>query len=95
MSDSLKTNDYKSDHAIAGAVSGFITRFCCQPLDVIKIRFQLQVEPITNHPVSKYRSVIHAFYSIPKEEGIYALWKGHVPAQLLSIVYGMSQVNPK
>lgn len=29
------------DHAIAGAASGFITRFLCQPLDVIKIRFQV------------------------------------------------------
>lgn len=91
MSDSSETDDYHGDHAIAGAVSGFITRFCCQPLDVVKIRFQLQVEPITNHPVSKYHSIIHAFYSISKEEGIRALWKGHVPAQLLSVLYGMSQ----
>nr|XP_012152695.1 PREDICTED: mitochondrial thiamine pyrophosphate carrier-like [Megachile rotundata] len=91
MSDSSKKEDHISDHFIAGASSGFITRFCCQPLDVIKIRFQLQVEPITEHPVSKYHSIIHAFYSISQEEGIRALWKGHVPAQLLSITYGMSQ----
>lgn len=108
-----------SSHAIAGAVSGFITRFICQPLDVIKIRFQvsvyslikhskvcrsfpqltillllqLQVEPISRYHVSKYGSVSQAFLLILKEEGIFALWKGHVPAQLLSIVYGMSQVQ--
>ncbi|XP_034176577.1 mitochondrial thiamine pyrophosphate carrier [Osmia lignaria lignaria] len=91
MSALLKRNDNNSDHAIAGAASGFITRFCCQPLDVIKIRFQLQVEPITDHHVSKYQSLVQAFYLITKEEGLFALWKGHVPAQLLSIVYGMSQ----
>lgn len=36
-----KTAEPNSDHAIAGAVSGFTTRFLCQPLDVIKIRFQV------------------------------------------------------
>ena len=28
-------------HAQAGAVSGLLTRLCCQPLDVLKIRFQV------------------------------------------------------
>lgn len=42
MSALLKRNDNNSDHAIAGAASGFVTRFCCQPLDVIKIRFQVK-----------------------------------------------------
>nr|XP_012221896.1 PREDICTED: mitochondrial thiamine pyrophosphate carrier [Linepithema humile] len=79
------------DHAIAGAASGFITRFLCQPLDVIKIRFQLQVEPISKCHGSKYKSLPQAFLLILREEGIFALWKGHVPAQLLSIVYGMAQ----
>ncbi|EFN62832.1 Mitochondrial deoxynucleotide carrier [Camponotus floridanus] len=79
------------DHAIAGAASGFITRFLCQPLDVIKIRFQLQVEPISKAHISKYNSVPQAFLLIFKEEGISALWKGHIPAQLLSVTYGMAQ----
>lgn len=30
-----------ANHAIAGAISGFLTRFTCQPLDVVKIRFQV------------------------------------------------------
>ncbi|XP_035718764.1 mitochondrial thiamine pyrophosphate carrier-like [Vespa mandarinia] len=79
------------DHAIAGAISGFLTRFTCQPLDVVKIRFQLQVEPIGQHHASKYQSVFQAFWLILKEEGIFALWKGHIPAQLLSVVYGTGQ----
>lgn len=83
-----ETTEPDSDHAIAGAASGFITRFLCQPLDVIKIRFQLQVEPISR---SKYRSMSQAFMLILREEGPGALWKGHIPAQLLSVVYGMTQ----
>ncbi|KAL6268474.1 hypothetical protein P5V15_001607 [Pogonomyrmex californicus] len=86
-----KSTEPNLDHAIAGAASGFTTRFLCQPLDVIKIRFQLQVEPISRYHVSKYRSVSQACLLILKEEGITALWKGHVPAQLLSVVYGMTQ----
>ncbi|XP_012339948.1 mitochondrial thiamine pyrophosphate carrier [Apis florea] len=91
MDTSSKNNSHNLDHAIAGAVSGFVTRFACQPLDVVKIRFQLQVEPIANYHVSKYHSFLQAFYLILKEEGITAFWKGHIPAQLLSIVYGTTQ----
>ncbi|XP_029658915.1 mitochondrial thiamine pyrophosphate carrier-like [Formica exsecta] len=91
MGFSRKTTEPNLDHAIAGAVSGFVTRFLCQPLDVIKIRFQLQVEPISKCRISKYRSIPQAFLLILREEGISALWKGHIPAQMLSITYGMAQ----
>ena len=35
-----------SEVAIAGAVSGCLTRAILSPVDVVKIRFQLQLEPI-------------------------------------------------
>ncbi|KAF7992602.1 hypothetical protein HCN44_004946 [Aphidius gifuensis] len=79
------------DVALAGAASGFMTRFICQPLDVIKIRFQLQVEPISHRHSGKYRSFFHAAVTMFHEEGVSSLWKGHVPAQLLSISYGTIQ----
>jgi len=56
---------------------------------------QLQVEPISKFHISKYKSLSQAFLLICREEGISALWKGHVPAQLLSIVYGTAQVENK
>lgn len=33
---------HKSDYVIAGAVSGSVTRTIFQPLDVVKIRFQVR-----------------------------------------------------
>ncbi len=42
MSDSSRL----ADHLLAGAVSGSLTRVVTAPLDVLKVRFQLQVEPI-------------------------------------------------
>lgn len=86
-SDKLSSTDY----AIAGALSGFITRALCQPFDVVKIRFQLQVEPIKNAPESTYHSMPQAVARIYREEGWKAFWKGHVPAQMLSIVFGLTQ----
>jgi solute carrier family 25 (mitochondrial thiamine pyrophosphate transporter), member 19 len=65
--------------AAAGALAGCISRFVVGPLDVIKIRFQVQLEPIKAHPdapkasyfsQSKYTSFRQAFLTIVKEEGI-------------------------
>ncbi|RZF39580.1 hypothetical protein LSTR_LSTR001101 [Laodelphax striatellus] len=79
-------------YAFAGAGSGVLTRALCQPFDVIKIRFQLQVEPITSTSAqSKYRGTLHCLTTIVQEEGVFGLWRGHLPAQLLSAVYGFVQ----
>ncbi|KAF5399747.1 Mitochondrial thiamine pyrophosphate carrier [Paragonimus heterotremus] len=71
----------------AGFLAGFMVRFLTQPFDVLKIRFQLQVEPIKRRSGSYYCSLPQAFGRILKEEGLTAFWKGHVPGQLLSMTF--------
>ncbi|EDW58886.2 mitochondrial thiamine pyrophosphate carrier [Drosophila virilis] len=78
--------------AIGGGVSGAITRFVTQPFDVLKIRFQLQVEPLKRKSLnSKYSGMLHAFSSIYREEGLRGVWKGHMAAQMMSITYALVQ----
>nr|VZI46361.1 unnamed protein product [Spirometra erinaceieuropaei] len=82
----------KMDFLAAGCVSGFFSRACVQPLDVIKVRFQLQVEPINLlDRSSKYRSCLQAFRCIAAEEGFSAFWKGHLSSQLLAISFSGTQ----
>lgn len=63
---------------VAGAIAGCAARFVVGPLDVIKIRFQVQLEPIAKRSAalgqgvltSKYTGLRQALTTILKEEGI-------------------------
>lgn len=67
-----------SKGALAGVVSGVCVRLVTSPLDVLKIRFQLQLEEIhRGSPHSKYHSIIQAGRKISGEEGIRAFWYEH------------------
>ncbi|XP_003964644.1 mitochondrial thiamine pyrophosphate carrier [Takifugu rubripes] len=78
--------------ALAGSAAGMVTRALISPFDVLKIRFQLQIEPVSSRcPGGKYWGVFQASRRIVSEEGFSAFWKGHIPAQLLSIGYGAVQ----
>lgn len=76
---------------MAGGVSGFLTRAFTQPLDCIKVRHQLQLEPIKKNAGAKYTSTVQTLLLMFREEGIRGLWKGHVPGQILSVTYGTGQ----
>ena len=58
--------------AAAGALAGAVARFVVGPLDVVKIRLQVQIEPIARSGIttSKYTSLRQALTTIVKEEGI-------------------------
>jgi len=58
-----------------------VTDFFCNPLWMIKTRLQTQ-----QARSRKYRSTLHAFSCIVREEGPRALWQGFVP-QLFGVVH--------
>ncbi|KAG0130956.1 mitochondrial carrier domain-containing protein [Tuber indicum] len=90
---------------IAGAFSGLVSRFVIAPLDVIKIRLQLQPIPTftptiqtttpsalaSAPPPPLYRGILPTLLRILREETITGLWKGNIPAELLYITYGAAQ----
>lgn len=56
--------------------------------------FQLQYEPISRtNSIGKYHGMKQAMKCMVKEEGLRALWKGHVPAQILSIGFGIVEAK--
>ncbi|XP_030649751.1 mitochondrial thiamine pyrophosphate carrier [Chanos chanos] len=78
--------------ALAGSAAGMVTRALISPLDVIKIRFQLQIEQLSSRQrQGKYWGLWQASRCMLIEEGLPAFWKGHVPAQLLSVGFGAVQ----
>ncbi|MBN3279600.1 TPC protein, partial [Polyodon spathula] len=80
--------------AAAGSVAGMVTRAIISPLDLIKIRFQLQIEQLSvKNPRAKYHGIWQGCRCILAEEGLPAFWKGHLPAQLLYIAFGAVQVH--
>ena len=75
---------------LSGAFAGAFARLLCAPLDVIKIRFQLQ--DATKGPSNmKYRGVFQAFRTVVREEGFGALFKGNLSATYLWATYAMVQ----
>ncbi|KAK4796671.1 hypothetical protein SAY86_028997 [Trapa natans] len=81
--------------ASAGAFAGGISRTVTSPLDVIKIRFQVQLEPTTSwvlirnnvYARSKYTGMFQATKDIFREEGVSGFWRGNVPALLMVMPY--------
>ena len=61
------------DSMMAGAFAGMLSRVAVAPLDVIKIRMQVQVEPVGPRRgalgAGKYRGIAQCARTILKEEG--------------------------
>ena len=72
--------------AAAGAAAGGLARCVVAPLDVVKIRLQVQLEP-TRGGLGKYTGLRQALALIVREEGVRGLWRGTVPALLLWVPY--------
>ncbi|XP_017754182.1 PREDICTED: solute carrier family 25 member 35-like isoform X2 [Eufriesea mexicana] len=69
--------------ALAAVGAGCFTN----PIDVIKVRLQLQGELEARHTYKKiYKNTLHAGYLIAKHEGIRALQAGIIPALYFQVV---------
>jgi solute carrier family 25 thiamine pyrophosphate transporter 19 len=69
------------------------------PLDVIKIRLQLQIHSLSD-PLSVqgvtgpvYRGTLGTLKHILREEGLTGLWKGNIPAEAMYLAYGGIQFS--
>ncbi|KAF5278783.1 hypothetical protein FQR65_LT15511 [Abscondita terminalis] len=74
------------DFIIAGAAA---VSACCftNPLEVLKIRLQLQGElQKKRHHTVHYKNMLHAGYVVAKTEGISALQKGLIPALWVQLI---------
>lgn len=80
-------------------MAGLISRFVIAPLDVVKIRLQLQSHSLSD-PLSYehirgrgpiYKGTISTFKTILATEGLTGLWKGNVPAELMYVSYSAIQ----
>ncbi|KAI1660224.1 mitochondrial deoxynucleotide carrier [Daldinia decipiens] len=94
----LKDEGSRLQVVTAGATAGLISRFVVAPLDVIKIRLQLQSHSLSDprthldlrgSPI--YKGTIGTFRHIVANEGVTALWKGNVPAELMYVAYASIQ----
>lgn len=76
-----------NDTAAHGMVAGAVARVAVAPLDLVKVRLQLQgVSPSSR--AAQYRGVFHALRTVAAEEGPRALWKGNAAAMTMVAVYG-------
>ncbi|KAL3072749.1 hypothetical protein niasHS_017723 [Heterodera schachtii] len=84
-SESQEPGLHPFQYVQAGFFTGVATRAIIQPFDVLKIRLQLQEEPLRGKSRGKYSGIFQSAKLIYHEEGIAAFWRGHIPAQGLSI----------
>ncbi|KAJ4409063.1 mitochondrial thiamine pyrophosphate transporter [Didymella pomorum] len=75
------------------------TSFVIAPLDVIKIRLQLQIHSLSD-PLSVqgihgpvYKGTLGTLKQILAHEGVTGLWKGNIPAELMYLAYGSIQFS--
>ncbi|XP_054011898.1 solute carrier family 25 member 35-like isoform X1 [Hylaeus anthracinus] len=72
---------------IIGALAAVGAGFFTNPIDVIKVRLQLQGELEARNSYNKiYKNTLHAGYLIAKHEGVLALQAGIVPALYFQVV---------
>ncbi|KAI5306243.1 mitochondrial thiamine pyrophosphate transporter [Ascosphaera pollenicola] len=85
----------KYQTAFAGGMAGLVSRFFIAPLDVIKIRLQLEVHSLSEASTAQhgraYKGIWATVRTLLKEEGVTAFWKGNISAEMMYVGYGTVQ----
>ncbi|KAJ5091115.1 hypothetical protein NUU61_005985 [Penicillium alfredii] len=93
----LKDEGTRRQVVLAGGTAGLISRFCIAPLDVVKIRLQLQIHSLSDPDSHRsvrgpiYKGTLSTMRAIVRQEGITGLWKGNIPAEMMYVCYGAVQ----
>eukprot|EP00741_Cyanophora_paradoxa_P022650 tig00021493_g21875.t1 len=74
-------------HLFSGGLAGALARSLTSPLDVVKILFQIQTNPIKAGGGARFNGFLDAFPTIYREEGLRAFWKGNGVACLRLFPY--------
>jgi hypothetical protein len=73
---------------VNGGCASIIAELITFPIDLVKVRLQLQGQKGCNENGKlKYRGMIHALSTIPREEGLAALYSGYNTFILLKMKY--------
>lgn len=64
----------------AGATTGAVAQFIASPLDVVKVRLQVQATEVARGKQPTYRGMIDAFVRIGRNEGIPGYFRGLSPS---------------
>ena len=82
--------------AVAGGVAGAVARLVVGPLDVLKIRFQVQLEPVAAGAgaASKYTGLGQAVKTIVREEGVAVSTKTVIRGGGVRAVFGSAPFRP-
>lgn len=78
-----KTRLSPASEAACGGAAGLASRLLVAPLDVLKIRFQLQREPVRAGGGGLYRGLLQSARLVAAEEGLRSLWRGNGAALAL------------
>jgi hypothetical protein len=84
----LKLDINFSESLIASAMAGALSSFITNPLDLVKLRMQVERTYAANSLSNfHYKNLFHGLILIAKTEGLYGLFKGALPR----ILYNSSQ----